>query len=125
MTCGLCGQAQKDGFRNDIHCLGIETVDECPTGEVGKLHKKLAGFKWLLDRFLPVAGNGLGAWQPDAFRLVFETYAVPQGQRPVLADFLLVVLKTIQEVRGRKQDEDQGGSVEERQAAILGMLPRK
>lgn len=124
MTCGLCKKAQKDGFRNDS-CQGIETVDQCPTGEVGKLGPELAGFRFLLDRFLPLVGNGLGAWQPDAFRLVFETYGVPQGQRPVLADFLLVVLKAIGEARSKKDEANQGGSMEERQEQIMAMLPRK
>ena len=125
MTCGLCKKAQKDGFRNDIHCPGIETVDQCPTGEVGKLGPELAGFAWLLERFLPLAGNGLGAWQPDAFRLIFETYGVPPGEKPVLADLLLVVLRAIGEVREKDRETETGGDLADRQEKILAWLPRK
>jgi len=125
MTCGLCRKSRKDKLRDENDCPGIETVDECPTGEVGQLGPELAGFKFLLDRFLPLAFSGMGGVQPDAFRIVFDTWGVPAGQRPVLVDFLLVVVKAMRDAEKNKQDRDQGGSVEERQKQIMAMLPRK
>jgi hypothetical protein len=149
MTCGLCRQAQKDGLRHvtppgdpngtchaevqsdEGGCAGIETVERCPTSEVARLGPELAGFTFLLDRFLPLAGNGMGGWNPDAFRHVFEIYSVPKGQRPVLADFFLIVLSALREVRdvgtapaGRPENED-SPELKKRRAKVLAMLPRK
>lgn len=110
MTCGLCRQAQRDGFRNDpcpgmdgIETLGSSPVETCPTGEVVRLAPTLGRFKWLLERVWPQLWNGMGGVQPDALRHAFEVYGVPPGQKPVLNDFFNIVIFTAREATDRSR----------------------
>lgn len=94
----MCRRSQEDGFLQ-IKCDGIDTVAKCPTGEVPKLCEKNRGFKFLLDRMLPGLCDAYGGFDFNAIGHVFELYGVPEGQRPVIHDKLMVVIDVIREVR--------------------------
>lgn len=88
MSCGICRRSQKDGFRT-VRCGGIDTVPECPTGEIPKLMPENAPF-WEL--FLRMR-HGL------SFESAVTLYGVPAGQRPVLHDKLLALMDVLAEIR--------------------------
>lgn len=105
MTCGMCRRAQQD-FDNITPCDGIEFVDECPrdADKVPKLDQENEGFWFLMLRILPGLSNGFGGFDYNAIINVFNIYEVPQGQRPILHDKCLIVMRAISECREAKKN---------------------
>ncbi len=102
MTCGLCQRSQRDGFRKNVKCDGIDTVDECPTKEVPKPSPENELFWQLFQRILPGLPNGMGGYNLEAIETVMNLYQVPEGQRPIIFDKCLAVITVIQEIMSKK-----------------------
>lgn len=99
MSCNLCRRSQRDGYRPHVQCEGIESVKECPTGEVAVLAPENQKFWALFLRMLPGLVDGLGGFDYSAITTVMDVYGVPPGERLVIFDKALAVIYGIQEVR--------------------------
>ena len=110
MSCTLCQWAQGDGFRTD-KCLGIDKVEECPTGEMPKLSPKNRGFWFLFMKILPGLMDGYGAFKFEAIKFIMDEYQVDPGQRPIIHEKCLVAMGAIREVRNEEEEQRkaQGG----------------
>lgn len=101
-TCDLCRNAQRDGFRQ-FHCLGIDHVAECRTGDIPKLTRRNGYFKAFLDRVLPGLYDGFGGISYQAIHLVMDDYRISRGVRPVMLDKVLIVVEAIRENREKER----------------------
>lgn len=94
----MCKRSQRDGFR--APCPGIEEVPECPRGEVPRLMSENERFRlFLVSRIFPGLCDGWGAFRYETISEAFRMYNIPDGERPVLMDKCLMVIRAIQEVR--------------------------
>jgi len=97
MECSFCVRLQKDGFPGSegLNCKGIEYVDEChrPGGKAQKLSGQN---RKLLDLF--------GRMNIVGPEVVFKTYRVPIGQRPIILDRYIGLLSAIKRIREKSND---------------------
>ncbi|MBU1067661.1 hypothetical protein KKE60_07720 [Patescibacteria group bacterium] len=98
MTCNLCQRSQRDGFRN-FKCQGIETIDQCPTGEIARLAPENERFWDLFSRILPGLCDGFGGFNYRAIEFVMDVQNVSAGQRPIIFDKCLIMISVIEEGR--------------------------
>ena len=106
MTCALCRRSQEDGFRK-IRCKGIDHVDECPTGEVPKLLPGNRRFWEICRAALPGLFDGFGGVNYLAISYIMDLYGVPEGQRPIVHDKFLAVVKGIDEIKEQERKRGQ------------------
>ena len=97
MTCGFCRNAQEAKWRES--CQGIDHVEECPTKEVQKLAPANHTAVELFYKMLPGLQNGMGGWDYGAIREVFGIYRVSKGERPVLFDKVLIMIRAIMQIQ--------------------------
>ena len=98
MDCSICRRSQKDGFRK-FKCEGIDYVDECRTKEVPKLHKENMRIWNFLLSYIGILFDGFGGFNVQGLKVVFETCGIPEGERPVLLDSAVNVVRVIRELR--------------------------
>jgi len=103
MTCGTCQQIQKDFPGARAPCEGIDSVEECPTGEVAKLARSNERFWFLVQRILPGAFDGWGAVQYGAIDSVLRAFGVPREEHAVIYEKCLTVLTVIREIREQER----------------------
>ncbi len=103
MTCDLCRQAQRDGFKPDVSCEGIDHVDTCPTDEVPKLDETNQSFMhFFIERLLPGLFGFEGTLDYQAIRFAFDTYGTSRHARPFVMEKILAIIRVLQEL---KQEE--------------------
>jgi len=105
MTCEKCFDEQAGGYRPP--CDGIESVDECPYGEVPKLSDENKKFWWLFERIQPGLYDGFGGINYAAITEAFRIYGVPASQRPVVFERCLLAAAAIKEVKEQKETDGQ------------------
>ncbi len=86
------------GWRKE-KCHGIEFVDKCSRGEVFKLSPVNRKFFSIFQRMLPGLFDGLGGVNYSAITQVMDLYHIPDGQRPIIMDKVLIMTAAQREVR--------------------------
>lgn len=97
MDCNLCRRSQEDHKQGPV-CRGIDTVAECPTGQIPKIMEGNEAFLDLFDRILPGLFDAWGGLHIDTVQTVCDLRAVPPGERPIILDKVLMCVKAIREV---------------------------
>jgi hypothetical protein len=100
MTCEFCLRLQHDKFRGE--CKGIDHVAECPTKEVPKLTEENERFVWLFSRISHGLWNGMGGADLGVVNEVCELFGVPEGERPVILDKTIAVMRAVNEIRQKQ-----------------------
>lgn len=101
----MCIQGQKDGFKGELNCKGIQWENKCPTGDVPKLTGQNLNFLNIYFRIEPGLNLG-GRYDYNAIQIVFDNYQIPPSVRPVYFDKVLVVIQAIREIKANLKAND-------------------
>ena len=118
MNCRRCRTQQKDGFLNEVKCAGIEHVEECArtTDKVPKRSEENRRFWLLFEKMMPalvkhkiqlgIKEGRLAMFEWVEFDYaaidhVLNNYSIPTGQRPIIYDKCIAVIKIIKKRKSK------------------------
>ncbi len=94
----MCRVQQEKGLWAGA-CQGVKWVEACPRAWVPNLAPENKRFWELFTRIMPGLFDGFGGVQYQAITEVLDLFGVPAGQRVIIHDKCLLMIKIWREVK--------------------------